>query len=101
MCGIAGYLGSAADPGALVGQMVDALGHRGPDGRRVELPMGQEGCIALGNTRLAIIDLSEGGTRVDADTTGQPARRALIEQHALHVAPQATKRPDRTRDAFR
>ena len=59
MCGIAGYLGSAADPGALVGRMVDALGHRGPDGRRVELPMGQEGCIALGNTRLAIIDLSE------------------------------------------
>ena len=48
-----------------------------------------------------IIDLSEGGARVDADTTGQPARRAPMEQHALHVAPQATKRPDRTRDAFR
>jgi asparagine synthase (glutamine-hydrolysing) len=56
MCGIAGLLrfdGVAPDP-ALLHRMTDALAHRGPDGSG----HWQEGPIALGHRRLAIIDLS-------------------------------------------
>jgi len=56
MCGIAGILrfdGSSPDP-ALLPRMTDAIAHRGPDGSG----HWQEGPIALGHRRLAIIDLS-------------------------------------------
>ncbi|MDH5276561.1 MAG: asparagine synthase (glutamine-hydrolyzing) [Gammaproteobacteria bacterium] len=56
MCGIAGLLrfdGIAPDP-ALLHRMTDAIAHRGPDGSG----HWQEGPIALGHRRLAIIDLS-------------------------------------------
>jgi asparagine synthase (glutamine-hydrolysing) len=39
--------------------MIDCLAHRGPNGSRVEQPEGRAGPVALGNSRLAIIDLSE------------------------------------------
>jgi len=57
MCGIAGILrfdGVAPDP-ALLHRMTDAIAHRGPDGTG----HWQEGPVALGHRRLAIIDLSE------------------------------------------
>ena len=63
MCGIAGYFTTAAasrpfsaDP---VAAMTDTLVHRGPDddGTWVD----EEAGVALGNRRLAIIDLSEAG----------------------------------------
>ena len=61
MCGFVGSLGlgpgMATDPATLE-SMTDALSHRGPDGRGVELA----GEIGLGHRRLRIIDLS---TRAD------------------------------------
>jgi asparagine synthase (glutamine-hydrolysing) len=74
MCGIAGVLvtsgaAGAWDPAATVARMIDALSHRGPDGRGV-VPCQQPGpdsrtgsSVVLGHARLAIIDLSERGAQ--------------------------------------
>jgi len=56
MCGIAGYTGQEVD--GLLGRMVDAIRHRGPDGDGVFATNG----VHLGHTRLAIVD-PEGGTQ--------------------------------------
>jgi asparagine synthase (glutamine-hydrolysing) len=56
MCGIAGHLAfPSADPG-IVQTMIATLSHRGPDG----VGSYHRGPIALGHTRLAIIDLHTG-----------------------------------------
>lgn len=59
MCGIAGFLGPW--PASLATAMTGALDHRGPDGS------GQwtdaDAGLALGHTRLAIIDLTDGGAQ--------------------------------------
>jgi asparagine synthase (glutamine-hydrolysing) len=58
VCGIAGLValdGAAVDPRGL-DAMIDALAHRGPDGRGVRV----DGPVALANRRLAIIDLEHG-----------------------------------------
>ncbi len=59
MCGITGIVtqGSAQPFRGVVAAMVGALSHRGPDSTGIEC-LGE--CV-LGNTRLAIIDLSERG----------------------------------------
>jgi len=59
MCGIAGIATQTEDPNLAqgVGRMVDALAHRGPDDRDCRAL----GSCCLGNTRLAIVDLSERG----------------------------------------
>src|SRR6516165_9806984 len=65
MCGIAGF--TAPGPGAhdVVGAMNRALLHRGPDGSGVFV----DPHLALGHTRLAIIDLAGGAQpRVDRAT---------------------------------
>lgn len=54
MCGIAGVLGAGA--GAAIDSMVDALRHRGPDGRGVFRGRG----VALGASRLAIVAPHDG-----------------------------------------
>ncbi|MBI2217761.1 MAG: asparagine synthase (glutamine-hydrolyzing) [Candidatus Rokubacteria bacterium] len=64
MCGIAGMLGSP-DPRTL-DQMLDALDHRGPDDRGVYAADD----VALGMTRLAIIDLGGGRQPMLADDGG-------------------------------
>ena len=64
MCGIAGIFG--ADSSGLE-DMLDALGHRGPDGRGVHV----DGDAALGHTRLSIIDLSDDGLQPMSDPTGR------------------------------
>jgi asparagine synthase (glutamine-hydrolysing) len=71
MCGIAGALfwdeaDIGRDAGDLVSAMVDALGHRGPDGRGLVRCAGpvadrRTPTVVLGHTRLAILDLSERG----------------------------------------
>jgi asparagine synthase (glutamine-hydrolysing) len=70
MCGIAGFVSSAAlDPSAdraRLQRMVDALGHRGPDGQGILL----DGSAALGHDRLAIIDLSPRGRQPMANEDG-------------------------------
>jgi asparagine synthase (glutamine-hydrolysing) len=78
MCGIAGALFEASQEvsaDAAVGRMVAALGHRGPDGTgltrlRVE-DAGTVVDIALGHTRLAILDLSERGAQPMQDGTAR------------------------------
>lgn len=59
MCGIAGIFnmnGEHASPVTLR-KMTDAIAHRGPDGEGFY----NDGCVALGHRRLAIIDLSPAG----------------------------------------
>ncbi len=60
MCGIAGLIGFAQlRPGAEqhVSQMLDLMAHRGPD----DAGVWTNGRVALGNRRLAILDLSVAG----------------------------------------
>ncbi len=54
MCGIAGWVGAA--PPAVLPAMLEVLRHRGPDDSGVHVEPG----VALGMTRLAIIDLVTG-----------------------------------------
>ena len=59
MCGICGKLyhdGRTSDEGELLDRMTAALAHRGPDGQGRYM----SGPVALGHTRLAIIDLARG-----------------------------------------
>jgi asparagine synthase (glutamine-hydrolysing) len=66
MCGIAGFTLPGPEAHGVLGAMNRALAHRGPDGSGIFVDPG----IALGHTRLAIIDLAGGAQpRVD-DVTG-------------------------------
>jgi asparagine synthase (glutamine-hydrolysing) len=65
MCGIAGFTAPGADARDILYAMTEALRHRGPDAEDVFV----DGGIALGHTRLAIIDLQGGAQpRVDVRT---------------------------------
>lgn len=61
MCGILGSVGHPPPEAGLFDHMLDALAHRGPDGRGVRALDG--GAVLLGHRRLAIIDLSPDGTQ--------------------------------------
>jgi asparagine synthase (glutamine-hydrolysing) len=62
VCGIAGFTNPGADARRILGEMNAALQHRGPDGNGIFV----DKAIALGHTRLAIIDVSGGAQpRVD------------------------------------
>jgi len=67
MCGIIGFQGRIANDALDSG--IRAIGHRGPDdnGRFFDEPAG----VALGQTRLSIIDLSPLGHQPMADPSGQ------------------------------
>ena len=54
MCGIAGYFGSGDN--ILLGEMLDSIRHRGPDGEGVFF----DDYVGLGTRRLAIIDVDHG-----------------------------------------
>jgi asparagine synthase (glutamine-hydrolysing) len=65
MCGIAGFTAPGPDAERVIAAMNGALAHRGPDGSGCFADHG----VALGHTRLAIIDLAGGAQpRVDAAT---------------------------------
>jgi len=69
MCGIAGILyfnGRSADP-AIIGQMNDAIRHRGPDAGATWV----EGPLAFGHRRLSIIDLSSAANQPFHDVSGR------------------------------
>ena len=68
MCGIAGVLSASGGPvpTELIEDMTTAIAHRGPDDHGVHL----EGPVALGNRRLAIIDLSPAGHQPMANEAG-------------------------------
>jgi asparagine synthase (glutamine-hydrolysing) len=59
MCGIAGCTGDLADARPIVDKMIAALVHRGPDKQCVQAVTEGRGGVVFGNSRLAIIDLSE------------------------------------------
>jgi len=59
MCGIVGiaaYRGAPLPPGPVLEEMCHSLHHRGPDGQTLHIENG----VALGNTRLAVIDIKGG-----------------------------------------
>ena len=65
MCGIAGFTAPGPDVRNVLAAMNRALAHRGPDGSGTFV----DSHIALGHTRLAIIDLAGGAQpRVDRAT---------------------------------
>jgi len=65
MCGIAGFTAPGPEARSVLGRMTRALAHRGPDASGVFVDRG----VALGHTRLAIIDLAGGAQpRVDRTT---------------------------------
>src|SRR5512143_3292558 len=73
MCGIAGFwttrpLGKD-DAVAVVRAMADRLAHRGPDGSGVWVD--DEGSVALGHRRLAIVDLSAAGHQPMRSASGR------------------------------
>ena len=72
MCGIAGFLhtpGATTKIDQVLGEMMQAIAHRGPDSR------GQwrdpEAGVALGHLRLAIVDLSAAGHQPMAAPSGR------------------------------
>src|ERR1044071_9739337 len=69
MCGIAGLLNRAGAPAsaAILGRMIRALAHRGPDGEE----MVTDGALGLAHRRLAIIDLSPGGRQPMSTADGR------------------------------
>ncbi|TAN57356.1 MAG: hypothetical protein EPN26_02600, partial [Rhodospirillales bacterium] len=62
MCGITGiFSNNPQDVASEIEVMTQALSHRGPDGQGIWVD--PEGRLALGHTRLAILDLSPTGTQ--------------------------------------
>jgi asparagine synthase (glutamine-hydrolysing) len=57
MCGIAGWAGPSMAGPEVLARMCDELAHRGPDGDGAHI---EEGRVALGFRRLAVIDLETG-----------------------------------------
>ena len=86
MCGIAGFLAKdkihAADKQALH-DMVKALDHRGPDANGTWL--GESGEVALGHTRLSILDLTETGAQPMTSACG---RYVLTYNGEVYNAPE-------------
>lgn len=84
MCGIAGLmrLDGAAPDAALLQRMLDAIAHRGPDGEG----MRALGSVALGQRRLAIIDL-EGGKQplIAADDTALVGNGEIYNYRELYA----------------
>jgi asparagine synthase (glutamine-hydrolysing) len=73
VCGICGHIrfdGAPADT-AMVLRMRDMLGHRGPDDQGLWSEGFERGAVALGHTRLSILDLSAAGHQPMIDPTGR------------------------------
>ncbi len=69
MCGIAGIASAAPVDPHLVARMARSLAHRGPDDQGVWLS--DDGRLALGHRRLAIVDLSPQGHQPMTSTDGR------------------------------
>src|SRR4051812_4457703 len=67
MCGICGIAGAVDE--AVLDRMIAALGHRGPDGHGKWLDPARR--VAIGHTRLSIIELSERGSQPMQTSDGQ------------------------------
>jgi asparagine synthase (glutamine-hydrolysing) len=60
MCGIAGYIGSGS---VKIDEMIESIGHRGPDSRGRVSEQVNGRLVELGHTRLSILDLSSLGNQ--------------------------------------
>jgi asparagine synthase (glutamine-hydrolysing) len=73
MCGIAGAIGkfSQVEADNLVQSMTRNMDHRGPDDRGCQSWMCGKNVVALGNTRLSILDLSAAGHQPMTECSGR------------------------------
>lgn len=69
MCGIAGILARRAVRPEAIDVMLTQMAHRGPDGEGAWFS--DDGTIAIGHRRLAVIDPTPAGAQPMADPTGQ------------------------------
>jgi len=69
MCGIVGILSNNSKNIENIQSLVDTLQHRGPDGSGVFKEFNP--CLALGHTRLSIIDLTSNGSQPKTSLTGR------------------------------
>ena len=59
MCGIAGFLGTNINPNLTLGDMINAINHRGPDDKGIWFDKNDG--IGFAHSRLSILDLSSAG----------------------------------------
>lgn len=101
MCGIAGFLDPERRSGdnelkALAASMAGALRHRGPDAQGVWVD--QTAGVALGHTRLSIIDLSPAGAQPMVSASG---RFALVYNGEVYNAGELRTELERAGHTFR
>ena len=101
MCGIAGFLDPKRRSGdnelkALAASMAGALRHRGPDAQGVWVD--EAAGVALGHTRLSIIDLSPAGAQPMSSASG---RFALVYNGEVYNAGELRAELERAGHAFR
>jgi len=71
MCGIAGIIAPLSHPPhQAIGRMVATVLHRGPDGDAIRSDQCGDSWVALGHTRLAILDLTEAGNQPMCSSDG-------------------------------
>jgi asparagine synthase (glutamine-hydrolysing) len=100
MCGIAGFVsyrppGKASSHRAL-GPMVDSLVHRGPDAQGAWVD--EDGRVALGHRRLAVIDVSEAGAQPMHSASG---RYTIVFNGEIYGFLDARKRLEQVGVCFR
>ena len=90
MCGIAGIVGELSKPEAedAAQLMVSALKHRGPNDQGVLGFAGTANAVALGNTRLSILDLSTAGHQPMTDRSG---RYSIVFNGEIYNFPELRK----------
>ena len=71
MCGIVGWVGRGSTPD--IDAAVASIRHRGPDAQRSYATRAWDRSVLLGQTRLAIIDLSERAAQPMLDAKGEVA----------------------------
>jgi asparagine synthase (glutamine-hydrolysing) len=73
MCGILGgwWKERPKNIESIIKRSIDSLNHRGPDDRGIDLTNERNGTLFLGQTRLSIIDLSEGGHQPRSTNDGR------------------------------
>jgi asparagine synthase (glutamine-hydrolysing) len=69
VCGVVAIVSRPGVDAGLVGRLTAALAHRGPDGEGIRLL--DDGRVALGHRRLAILDLSPAGLQPMSDAAGE------------------------------
>src|SRR5207302_148786 len=90
MCGIAGIVGelSTSESEAATQLMVASLQHRGPNDQGVLSYAATAHTLALGNTRLSILDLSDAGHQPMTDQSG---RYSIVFNGEIYNFPELRK----------